>query len=296
MQRSPRGGIVREARRPPGWVAPGPRPAGADDRADLEPGPGEDLCHLTGDWRLLQLIGGHRWSLDDLVTAWVAAGALAGPPARTLDLGCGIGSVLLMVAWRFPAATCLGVEAQPRSAALARRSIAWNGASDRVTVWDGDLRALDVPLMADDGTRGGFDLVTGTPPYFPRGEGVESDDAQRAPCRFEHRGGVEDYCLAAARTVAPGAPFVMCAAALEHERVVAGAAAAGLRISARLDVVPRAGKAPLIGIYTLHAARHAGATTATIVSAATLTVRDAHGQWTPEFQRVRGDMGLPPRT
>jgi L-aminopeptidase/D-esterase-like protein len=71
----------------------------------------------------------HRWSTDDLVTGWLAgeavaaaraaAGAAAGAgagaprwPARCLDLGCGIGSVLLMVAWQFPGAACLGIEAQ----------------------------------------------------------------------------------------------------------------------------------------------------------------------------------------
>jgi tRNA1(Val) A37 N6-methylase TrmN6 len=40
-----------------------------------------------------------------------------------LDLGCGIGSVLLMLAWRFPDAAVVGVEAQALSLDLARRSI-----------------------------------------------------------------------------------------------------------------------------------------------------------------------------
>src|SRR3990170_4343828 len=97
-------GVVRAARRPAGWRAPGPAPAGPGARPDLHPGPGEDLCFLTGDWRIFQRVGGHRWSLDDLVTAHAAAAAVAAPPARALDLGCGVGSVLMMVAWRFPAA------------------------------------------------------------------------------------------------------------------------------------------------------------------------------------------------
>jgi hypothetical protein len=39
-------------------------------------------------------MAGHRWSLDDLVTAWVATRVVAAtPPARFVDLGCGIGTV-----------------------------------------------------------------------------------------------------------------------------------------------------------------------------------------------------------
>src|SRR6187455_1851685 len=89
------GGIVRRARRPPGWVAPGPRPSRAHDVA---PRPGEDLCYLAGEWRILQRVDGHRWSLDDLVTAWVAFDECApSPPDRLVDLGCGIGTVLLLL-------------------------------------------------------------------------------------------------------------------------------------------------------------------------------------------------------
>src|SRR5215475_4159434 len=81
-------GIVRRARRPAGWRAPGPRPATPDDRPDLWPRMGEDLCHLAGDWRILQLVRGHRWSLDDLVTAWFGAELLREtPPGRFADLG-----------------------------------------------------------------------------------------------------------------------------------------------------------------------------------------------------------------
>ena len=84
------GGIVRAPRRPPGWIAPGPQPAGAQGRPELEPEDDEDLCFLTGDWRLFQKQVGHRWSLDDLVTAWIATRRLDPAQAlHALDLGNG---------------------------------------------------------------------------------------------------------------------------------------------------------------------------------------------------------------
>lgn len=282
-------GIVRAARRPPGWVAPGPRPAAPSpaERPDLWPAANEDLCYLTGDWRLLQRVDGHRWSVDDLVCAWSAAGALAAgaAPRLTIDLGCGIGSVLMMVAWRFPGARAVGVEAQDLSVGLARRSIAFNGAEDRCEVRHADFR--DAAITAD--VAGAADLVTGTPPYFPRGQGSESPLPQRAPCRFEHRGGIEDYCRAAAPLLAPGAPFVVVEGGGQRERVFAAASEAGLKIEAWRDVIPRAGKAPLISVAVMRRADAAGA----LVEGPDLVIRDAAGRWTDEFRRVREEMGMP---
>jgi tRNA1(Val) A37 N6-methylase TrmN6 len=277
-------GIVRPARRPPGWVAPGPTPP-PPARPELWPQAGEDLCYLAGDWRILQRTDGHRWSLDDLVTAHEASRAAAARPARLVDLGCGIGSVLLFLAWRFPAARCTGIEAQAVSAALARRSVAWNGAADRVEVRHGDFR--DPAVTAG---LGGFDLVSGTPPYFPRGTGVESSGIQRAPCRFEHRGGVEAYCQAAAPLLAPGAPFVACAPSPQRARVEAAARAAALHIERWRDVVPRAGKAPLFSVFVMRMGTGAGET----IDEAPLVVRDRSGRRTAEFVALRAEMGMPP--
>jgi len=274
-------GIVRPARRPAGWRAPGPAPAGVD----VTPGVAEDLCWLAGDWRILQRVDGHRWSLDDLVTAWRAAETVAAtPPARFADLGCGIGSVLMLLAWRFPAACGVGVEAQPVSVDLARRSLAVNGAAGRCSVRPGDLRDPDtIPEGAV------FDLVTATPPYLPPGTATASARVQRGACAIEVRGGIEAYCGAAARLLRPGAPLVACAGGGQAARVARAAAAAGLAVERRLDVVPRAGKPTLFAVYTMRA----GTPGDPAVDPA-LVVRDAAGRRTPAFVAVREAMGMPP--
>ncbi len=290
------GGIVRPARRPPGWVAPGPAPAGAQGRPELEPAADEDLCFLAGDWRLFQKQRGHRWSLDDLVTAWVATRERAPTtPWRALDLGCGLGSVLLMVAWRLPAADVTGIEAQADRAAMGRRSIAWNGVAARCRIVDGDLRAgRDAVIAAAGGAR--FDLITGTPPYFPRGTGTEPVHAHAAPCRFELRGGVEDYLAAAAPLLAPGGRVTVCTSTLERDRVIAGAAAAGLRRREHWEIVPREGKAALVAVDVLDAAdgdADADADGSVPCDEHTLVVRDRAGAWTPAFRDVRAALGMP---
>jgi tRNA1(Val) A37 N6-methylase TrmN6 len=248
--------------------------------------PGEDLCWLAGDWRILQRVDGHRWSLDDLVTAWYAARACAAPPERTIDLGCGIGTVLLFTAWRFPEARCTGIEAQELSIGLAGRSLRWNGVTGRCELRHGDFR--DETLTPEGAI---YPLVTGTPPYFPPGTGLESPHVQRAPARFEHRGGIEAYCSAAARLLAPGGVFVACQAASQGARVDPAARAAGLTVTRRLDVIPRAGKEPLIQVFAFGRATPEDAPT---IVDEPLVVRERDLHWTPAFAQLRLDMGLPP--
>jgi tRNA1(Val) A37 N6-methylase TrmN6 len=270
----------------------------------LWPRQDEDLCWLAGHWRILQRQDGHRFSLDDLVTAEMAArlhAAAGGEPrdgaarSRVLDLGCGIGTVLLFLAWRFPEAEVTGIEAQALSAGLARRSIAWNGVTERCSVVDGDLRDLSrrgMPrrneALLPEGAR--FDLITGTPPYFARGDGTESARVQRAPCRFEHRGGLADYCVTAAGRLADTGTFVACAAAGQFAEVEPAAAAAGLAVERWREIVPRAGKSPLLATFSLRPAVRV----ARRIDEPPLTVRDVGGQWTGEFLAVRAAMGMPP--
>lgn len=292
-------GIIQEPRRPPGWAPPGPLPAGAQGRRELEPQPDEDLCFLSGDWRIFQKQRGHRWSLDDLVTAWVAASSIertgaAGQALKALDLGCGLGSVLMMIAWRFPTSDVTGVEAQPERAAMGRRSLAYNGASDRCRIFDGDLRQL--AARTEPELAGPFELVTGTPPYFPRGEGTESTTPQVAPCRFELRGGVEEYLAAAAPRLAPHGRVVVCTAALERARVTSAVRALDLAHLEHWDIVPREGK-PVLVMVDVMSLRAASAPNAPIEPTQhTLLVRDRSSSWTPAFRAVRAAMGLPPTT
>jgi tRNA1(Val) A37 N6-methylase TrmN6 len=151
----------------------------------------DEITHdtLAGDWRIFQLRRGHRFSTDDLLTAWTAARAK--PEAcRLLDLGAGIGSVGFLTLWRLPPTAHLTmVEVQAVSHALACRTLHNNGLSARVTAHLQDLRHWP---------GGEFDLITASPPYFPLGRGVHPRHAQKLASRFELHGDVFDYCAAAA--------------------------------------------------------------------------------------------------
>src|ERR1700682_34821 len=175
------------------WRRPGPVPPGG-----VEPEEGETLDYLTGHFRIFQYAEGHRYSTDDVLTAWYAT-QWAPTVSRAADLGSGIGSVALIVAWRLPGATLCTVEAQPMSIRLARKSVRYNGLSSRFALYEGDLR--DPAVLANEEP---FDLVTGSPPYFPPGTATKAEHPQAIPARIEVRGTVVDYAAAAARILAPG--------------------------------------------------------------------------------------------
>ena len=204
-----------------GWRRPGPRPPGG-----LAPEEGETLDSLCGHWRIFQLHRGHRYSSDDVLCAWYGS-SHAPRVERACDLGSGIGSVALTVAWRLPGARFVTLEAQEMSLRLAKKSVRFNGVEDRFTVLHGDLR--DPDALARVAHAGGpFDLVTGTPPYWPVGAALPAHHPQAVPARLEVRGDILDYARAAARLLGPGGVFATVFPAAQDERVRRSLVEAGL--------------------------------------------------------------------
>lgn len=241
---------------------------------------------LAGDFRILQRRRGHRYSIDDVLTAYQAA-RITPVPARYLDLGCGIGSVLLMVAYQHRDARVAGIEAQEQSFALATENVQRNQQASRVTLQHGDLR--DAGVL--DRLHGPFDLITGTPPYQPPGTGTPSPDSQRAHARVELRGGVEAYLHAASRVLAPNGRIVVCADARFPQRVIGTAQSLGLTIETQLDAVPYADrKAPLFTVWTLGWSMHVPAVDWT---RETFYARNADGARSPSAHSLRRFFDLP---
>jgi tRNA1(Val) A37 N6-methylase TrmN6 len=251
-------------------------------RDDLTPGPDESLDRLVGDWRLFQLQRGHRFSSDDLLTAWTAVQAFPGAK-RLLDLGSGIGSVGLMALWHMaPSATLRMVEVQEISWRLAERTVALNQLGARVQPTLGDLRDPDaVP------ENHAYDLVTGSPPYIPLGKGVVSPHPQRAGARMELKGDIFDYAVAAARSLRrdPLARFCFCHMATDT-RPEPAVRAAGLSLLSRQVVVFRQGRAPLIALFTCGWSGER-------IDPAPLVVRSAEGVRTATYDGLLRSFGAP---
>lgn len=163
------------------------------------------------------------------------------------------------------------------SFALLERNIARNGLSDRVRAIHGDLRNTRLHEQ--------FDLVTGSPPYWDVSQGVVPADSQKAHARFELRGDVRDYALAARAHLAPQGHFVFCFPTVQRARAEAAVVAAGLAVTRSRDVIPRDGVAPL---FTVFACAHEGEH----VIESPHIVRDAAGEPTPMHRAARAALGF----
>src|SRR5688572_5573916 len=270
-----------------GWAKPGPVPPGASTRPDVLAD--ETLDALSGHFRIYQLRRGHRFSTDDLLTAWYGTTWVPSASA-VLDLGSGIGSVGMTAAWRLQGARFVTIEAQSESVRLARKSATYNGLDRRYEIREGDFR--DPAAL---GSQEAFDLVLGSPPYFPPGAGIEGDHPQKVACRFELRGDIRDYAGVAAGHLAAGGLFACVFPEEQRERVEMAARRSDLAIVRRRPVVFREGEPPLIALFAMTRAhdlpeplRHQ-----TWVEPP-LVIRTADGEVHHEYVTVKLSIGFPP--
>ncbi|EEF58779.1 tRNA1(Val) (adenine(37)-N6)-methyltransferase [Pedosphaera parvula] len=271
-----------------GWAKPGPIPPGA--RHDVVEVPdGETLDAISGYFRLYQLKNGHRFSTDDVLTAWYGT-SWCPTACKALDLGSGIGSVGMIAAWRLPGAQFVTIEAQDESVRLARKSARFNGLEARYEIRHGDFR--DPNILRDDEL---FDLVLGSPPYFPLGSGIEGDHPQKIACRFEVRGDISHYCAMATKHLAPGGFFACVFPTEQLERVEAAAKNAELTIVRRRPIILLEGNEPLLTLFGMMRSDHLPPSfrKQTWVEPA-LIIRQRNGHVHPEYAAIKLAIGFPP--
>ena len=270
-----------------GWTRPAPSHPEGSNRRKVRPWTTSAAISACSSTKK-----GHRFSSDDLLTAWF--GTTWCPRARRIaDLGSGIGSVGMTAAWRCPGATVHTVEAQAISIRLARKSAAYNGVLDRYHIHEGDLR--DPGLFQGEEP---FDLVLGSPPYWPVGTRVEASHPQAIPARLEVRGDIGDYALAAARILAPGGVFACVFPLDQVARAERAYRDAGLLLLHRQDVIFKEGEPYGIALFagTREADLPEGFAEASAVPALAppITIRRRDGRVDPSIALVRLAMGFPP--
>lgn len=118
------------------------------------------------------------------------------PGWRVCDLGCGGGTLLLLLARRERSLDLTGVELDGESARCARNNLAANGLQG--TILDTDLR--EKGCLPNES----FDLVVSNPPYFPRFAGKSGGRARtEESCTFD------ELCAAANRCLKNGGRFAL---------------------------------------------------------------------------------------
>jgi tRNA1(Val) A37 N6-methylase TrmN6 len=196
----------------------------------------------------------------------------------------------MIAAWRLPGARVVTIEAQEKSVRLARKSASYNGLQSRYDIRHSDFRSAGA-LSADET----FDLVLGSPPYFPPGTGVEGDHRQKVACRFELRGDIRDYARVAVCHLAVGGVFACVFPEDQRARLESAAGAADMVIVRRRPVVFREGESPLVGLFLMMRSTDLPpATRGQTWVEPPLIIRASDGSVHPEYAAVKLAIGFPP--
>lgn len=140
--------------------------------------PGERLDDLQiGGLELIQNPNGFCFGVD---AVFLSDFARVKPGETVLDMGTGNGIIPILLTAKTEGKKFTGLEIQPDTADMARRSVAYNGLEDRVEIVTGDIReAAELFRPAF------FDVITVNPPYMISEHGMRNPDDVKAAARHE---------------------------------------------------------------------------------------------------------------
>ncbi len=150
---------------------------------------------LGGSVYLRQPASGYRVAIDPVLLAASVPKTVTG---RVLDLGCGVGAVMLCLARRREDLTVVGLERDPAIAEIAAHNIEANEFKERVSVVTGDL--LKPPRDIEPG----FDAVVANPPFLEADAADPSPNPKKAAANVESEADLLAWTKAAAEFVKPG--------------------------------------------------------------------------------------------
>ena len=102
------------------------------------------------------------------------------PGERLLDLGTGTGVIPILLSAKTKGSGFTGLEIQPESADMARRSVSYNHLEEKVEIVTGDIKEA-----ADLFDAASFDVITTNPPYMLNRHGLQNDGDARTIARHE---------------------------------------------------------------------------------------------------------------
>ena len=121
-----------------------------------------------------------------------------------LDLGTGTGIIPLLLSAKTEASHFTALEIQEESADMARRSVALNGLSEKITIVTGDIKKATQIFG-----KAVFDVVTSNPPYMNDQHGLKNPDMPKAIARHEVLCSLEDVVREASAVLKPNGRFYM---------------------------------------------------------------------------------------
>lgn len=164
--------------------------------------PGERIDELQRNgYRIIQNPERFCFGMDAVLLSGFAR---AKKQERCLDLGCGNGIIPILMEAKTEGKHFTGLEIQPESADMARRSVALNGLQNRIDIVEGDIKDASKIFGASS-----FHVVTTNPPYMTAQHGLTNVYEAKTIARHEVLCNLEDIIRESARLLMPGGRFYM---------------------------------------------------------------------------------------
>ena len=164
--------------------------------------PGERIDELQRNgYRIIQNPERFCFGMDAVLLSGFAR---AKKQERCLDLGCGNGIIPILMEAKTEGKHFTGLEIQPESADMAKRSVALNGLQDRIDIVEGDIKDASKIFGASS-----FHVVTTNPPYMTAQHGLTNVYEAKTIARHEVLCNLEDIIRESAILLMPGGRFYM---------------------------------------------------------------------------------------
>lgn len=123
---------------------------------------------------------------------------------QVLDLGTGTGIIPILLEAKTKGRHFTGLEIQPESADMARRSVQLNQLESKIDIVTGDIKDASKYFGASS-----FDVITTNPPYMINSHGLKNMHDAKTIARHEVLCTLEDIIRESARMLPPKGRFYM---------------------------------------------------------------------------------------
>lgn len=231
----------------------------------------EFVTFLTGDYKVLQDDEGYLFSADSVLLANLAK---IGSEDSVIDLGTGSGVLAILTAVKKGAKGVVGVEIDPATADMARRSVKMNKLDDKISILTGDVKDIKNLVRA-----GEFDKAICNPPYFTADDGFGTVGA-KATARKQGENSVEHFVRAGAYALKNGGDFFVVYKADRLVEIVTALHQNGLEPKHITYIYPKLSK----GVDTVIISARKGGKTG--LTSSTLILMDEDGRYLDKVKEL----------
>lgn len=162
----------------------------------------EEICDLERNgYKLIQDKDKFCFGMDAVLLSYFAD---VKEGEKVIDFGTGTGVIPILLEAKTDGESFVGLEIQPESVDMAKRSVQMNNLDEKIEIKEGDIKNVSEIFG-----KASFDVVVTNPPYMSENSGLENPDEPKAIARHEIKCTLEDVIREAAAVLKPKGRFYM---------------------------------------------------------------------------------------